>query len=342
MVLGIMQELLLNDFTPILSTQAAKTGELGIFCAGKQAGPNLYCVIAVDARRPAYKQEFEHWAGYLGASHSMNDYNVVILGVFDTDEVSDELKEYATATVESFEKINIIKWVLTPNGVEVYGRQPDRLLNIRTLLEKSLTEDMSGKTVADVTAYGHEKRRERIVSGNTFLTYIMIGVLIFIYILQIFDKNDTLIYDYAALPLGKGEFYRNFTCMFLHGSVEHLLSNLLALYIFGTRVERYYGKKMFALIYFIGGVLASLTSSVFLSGMALGASGAIFALMGAVLMYSLRTKRSIDGFDLYFLIFFVLVGLAGGGLVAGIDNIAHIAGFVYGCVISMFYGIKGE
>ncbi|MBQ9518990.1 MAG: rhomboid family intramembrane serine protease, partial [Firmicutes bacterium] len=59
-------------------------------------------------------------------------------------------------------------------------------------------------------------------------------------------------------------------------------------------------------------------------------------------MYSLRTKRSIDGFDLYFLIFFALVGLAGGAIMANVDNAAHIAGFIGGCVISLFFKIKAK
>lgn len=343
MILGIAQQLLNNDFVPIFNVSSAKKeSDVDVFCAGKQAGPNLYCIIAVDARKPDYKQKFEHFAGYLGASHSMNDYNVVILGVFDTDEVTDELKEYTTAEVDSFEKLNIIKWVLTPDGVEVYGRQPDRLLNIRNLLENSLADKPTGSSIGEIALESRKRKSARIVSSNTYLTYIIMGVIAFIHILQIFDTNKTLMYDYAAVPFGKGEFYRNITCMFLHANIEHLLSNLMGLYIFGTRVERYYGKKWLAVIFFVGGTAASVTSSLFLTGMALGASGAIFALMGAVLMYSLRTKRSIDGFDLYFLILFALIGLAGGGLFAGIDNTAHITGFIYGCVISMLHKIDNK
>ncbi len=338
MILNIAQQLLNNDFVPILKPNSAKPD---IFCAGRQTGPNLYCVVAVDADKEGYKQKFEQTAGYLGASHSMNDYNVVILGVFCTkEEVSEDLKEFTNETVESFEHINIVKWVLTPKGVRVYGRQPDRLLNIRDILESSVSKKIDAEDITDVFEKTYADKKARIVSKNTVLTYIITGVLAFIYLLQFLDKSDSMVYDYALMPFGKGEYYRFFTCMFLHGNLEHLLSNMLALYIFGTRTERYYGKGFFCAVYFLGGLFASVISSLFLKGFALGASGAIFALMGAVFMYSLRTKRTIDGFDLYFLIFFVAVGLAGGALMEGVDNIAHIAGFIGGCAISSFYKLK--
>lgn len=342
MILDIAQQLLNNDFVPIIKPSYTSDGRPDIFCAGRQTGPNLYCVIAVNADIAGYKQKFEQTAAYLGASHSMNDYNVVILGVFCTAETTDELKAFTDETVESFEKINVLKWVLTPNGVEVYGRQPDRLLNIRNILESALSQKTQAKSMDEVMQKSREAHSARIVSKNTALTFIMMGIIAFIYVLQLFDKNDSMIYDYALMPYGRGEIYRIFTCMFLHASPEHLLSNMLALYIFGTRTERYYGKGVFCAVYFLGGTFAGLVSSLFLTSYALGASGAIFALMGAVFMYSLRTKRSIDGFDLYFLIFFISVGLAGGAFMTNVDNIAHIAGFIGGCIISKFYKLDKD
>ncbi len=342
MILDLAQQLLNNDFVPILKTSYGLSGKIDVFCAGRQTGPNLYCVIAVDADDPDYKRKFEQTAGYIGASHSMNDYNVVVLGIFCTQGTTEDLKEYTNETVESFEKINILKWVLTPNGVEVYGRQPDRLLNIRNIIENSLSDKTEAGNIDEVIKKSSEVRHGRIISKDTLFTYIMIGIIALVYVLQVFDSGENMIYDYALVPFGQGEVYRFFTCMFLHANPEHLLSNMLALYIFGTRTERYFGKGFFCAVYFIGGLFASFVSSLFLENYALGASGAIFALMGAVFMYSLRTKRALDGFDLYFLIFFAIVGLAGGALFAGVDNAAHIAGFAGGLFIALFYKLKKE
>ncbi len=340
MILDLAQQLLNNDFVPILKTSYALSGKIDVFCAGRQTGPNLYCVIAVDADDPEYKHKFERTAGYVGASHSMNDFNVVVLGIFCTEKNSDDLKEYTNETVESFEKINILKWVLTPNGVEVYGHQPDRLLNIRGIIEASLKNGTDAQNIDEVIKKSGEVRNSRIVSRDTLFTYIMLGIIAVIFILQLFDSTQSMIYDYALLPFGKGEPYRIFTCMFLHANFQHLISNMLGLYIFGTRTERYYGKARFCAVYFLGGIFASFVSSLFLGGYALGASGAIFALMGAVFMYSLRTKHLIDGFDLYLLILFAIIGLAGGALITGVDNAAHIAGFIGGCLISLCFKIK--
>lgn len=335
MILNIIQQLVDNEFDKLIDVSDVKTGRPDIFCAGKRVGPNLYCVIAIDADKPDYKQKFERMAGYLGGSYSVQDFNLVLLGVFAASEITDELREYTAVDAETFERVNILKWVITPNGVEVFGKQPTRLLNIRTLLENSLGMETSAKSVGDILENSVKKRRESIVSRDTLLTFAMIALIGVIYAAQVIDGGRAMIEDYGMLPFSSGQYYRVFTSMFLHGSVEHLLSNALGLYIFGTRVERYYGKAKFLAVYFIGGILAGLTSSLFLTGYAIGASGAIFALMGAVAAYGFKTKRSADGFDLYFLLIFAFVGFAAGGLSAGIDNTAHIAGFVYGFVIGL-------
>ncbi|MBQ9605339.1 MAG: rhomboid family intramembrane serine protease, partial [Firmicutes bacterium] len=303
------------------------------FCGGKQVGPNLYCIIAVDANAPDYKQKFEQTAGYIGGSYSMQNFNLVILGVFAADEITDELKEYASVEAETFEKVNILKWCLTPQGVEVFGNQPNRLLNIKQLLESSLESKAEG-SLKDIVAENHQKKQNSIVSRDTVLTYIIFAVVTVVFVCQL-GLNGAMLDKFECLPLGKGEFYRYLTSMFLHIGFWHYMSNMLGLYIFGTRVERYYGKAWFLAIYFIGGMMAGFVSSIFLKTAAVGASGAIYALMGAVAAYCIRTKRSANGFDLYFIIIFALVGLAFGGLYAEIDNTAHIAGLLFGLAIGM-------
>ena len=63
--------------------------------------------------------------------------------------------------------------------------------------------------------------------------------------------------------VASGEFYRLFTCMFFHADLLHLIFNMYALYILGTRVERYYGSKRYIVLYLISGLVASLFSCVF-------------------------------------------------------------------------------
>lgn len=341
MILSIAKQLIDGEFKPILDVSSAVSNEVDIFCGGKQVGPNLYCIIAVNADKPNYKQKFEQTAGYIGGSYSMQNFNLVILGVFAAKEITDELREYASVEAETFEQVNILKWCITPQGVEVFGNQPNRLLNIRQLLENSLDDKATG-SLSEIVEQSRENKRASIVSRDTVLTYTIFAAVTVFFIIQTFGDGNAILDKYECLPLGQGEFYRYITAMFLHIGFMHYFSNMLALYIFGTRVERYYGKVWFLAIFFIGGILAGFTSSIFLKTAAVGASGAIFALMGAVTAYCIKTKRSADGFDLYFLIIFALVGLAFGGLDGRIDNIAHISGFVYGLAIGMIKKVKGE
>lgn len=334
MVLSIAKQLIDGDFSPVLDTSSALSGKVDIFCGGKQVGPNLYCVIAIDANAPDYKLKFEQTAGYIGGSYSMQNFNLIILGVFAADEMTDELKEYTSVEAETFEKVNVLKWCLTPNGVEVFGNQPNRLLDIKQRLENSLEVKATG-SIGTMVDENCEKKRASIVSRDTVMTYTVFAFITVVFALQALGDNNYIMDTFELLPLGRGELYRYVTYMFLHGGFLHYISNMLGLYIFGTRVERYYGKAWFLAIWFIGGIMAGFVSSIFLKYAAVGASGAVFALMGAVAAYCIRTKRAADGFDLYFIIIFVLIGFAFGGLDPRIDNTAHIAGMLFGLAIGL-------
>ncbi len=329
MILKIAQQLIENEYVPIIKNTGSN-----IFCGGKQIGPCLYCVIAVNADMPDYKQRFEQMAGYLGGSYSVQNFNLIILGIFAADNITEELREYATVDAEIFEKVNILKWVLTPNGVEIFGKQPTKLADLRTIAENAVNADTTPQSLDDIIINNENKRRERIVSKDSVFTFIMLALIGVVFAAQIFDADGAMLDAFCTLPFAEGQYYRYLTAIFLHLGFTHFISNCLGLYLFGTRTERYFGKANFLMIFFAGGILANLTSSLFgTSGV--GASGAIMALMGAVTAYSFGTKRSVDGFDMHLLVLFLLINLVVGGLYEGIDNIAHIAGFIYGYVLGM-------
>ena len=92
--------------------------------------------------------------------------------------------------------------------------------------------------------------------------------------------------------VANGETWRLFSAMFLHIGVLHLLSNLYALYILGPMVEGYYGRARFLAIYLLGGLTGSVASYAFSDAASAGASGAIFALVGAITVYFLRYREN--------------------------------------------------
>jgi membrane associated rhomboid family serine protease len=144
-----------------------------------------------------------------------------------------------------------------------------------------------------------------------------------------------------------------FTSTFVHGSLMHLIGNLLFFFVTGPFVEDVYGRPMFAFLYFSGGVVATLTFALHFRDSAvplIGASGAIAAVMGAYLVRFFRSKLEFIWF-LYFarpyrfflpafvvLPFWFLEQLFMASMSAegsGVAFWAHVGGFTYGAAIAL-------
>jgi rhomboid protease GluP len=133
-----------------------------------------------------------------------------------------------------------------------------------------------------------------------------------------------------------GEWWRLGTAMFLHFGAIHLTLNMWALWDGGQLVERMYGHARFAFIYFSSGLTGNLLSLVAHKGLAIsgGASGAIFGIYGALLVFLWREHRNLHPRDFRWF-FWGAAGFAAasfilGLLITGIDNAAHIGGFLTG------------
>ena len=133
-----------------------------------------------------------------------------------------------------------------------------------------------------------------------------------------------------------GEWWRLGTALFLHFGAVHLTLNLWALWDAGQLVERMYGHGRFACIYFASGLTGNLLSLVAHRGLAIsgGASGAIFGLFGALLIFLWRERHNLHPKEFRWFFWgaagFALASLVFGLLITGIDNAAHIGGFFSG------------
>ena len=202
-----------------------------------------------------------------------------------------------------------------------------------------LTEDMNQTTI------NNEKKLAKIFSPKKpIVTYILIvlNVMIFLYTM-LYDQNDRLFYELANnyIYVQNGEIYRLITCMFLHADIMHIVFNMYALYLLGPIVERYYGKARFILIYFISGLLGSLFSCVFMSSntYAIGASGAIFGMLGSIAYFTYYYRATLQGFLRSQIMPVILINLGLGLFIPGIDISAHIGGLIGGILTSMAIGI---
>ena len=138
-----------------------------------------------------------------------------------------------------------------------------------------------------------------------------------------------------------GEWWRLGTAMFLHFGIVHLLLNGLSLWEAGQLVERMYGRLRFISIYLIAGLFGNLLSLVVQGNQAVsgGASGAIFGVYGAALVYLWRERAAISAHEFKWLFgggcVFSVITIVLGFVIPGIDNAAHIGGLVAGILVSI-------
>ena len=147
---------------------------------------------------------------------------------------------------------------------------------------------------------------------------------------------------YAPWVIERGEYYRLFTCMFLHFGIEHLFNNMLSLLFLGDLLEKLVGKWRYLLIYFAGGVGSSLIS-VFWElnfsepAVSAGASGAIFAVIGALVFLAVIHRGMIPNVGRRRLYLMAALSVFEGFTTQGVDNAAHVGGFVLGFVLAAIF-----
>jgi rhomboid protease GluP len=148
-----------------------------------------------------------------------------------------------------------------------------------------------------------------------------------------------------------GQWWRLFTALFIHFGVVHLALNMWALWDVGRLVEQLYGRWRFVLLYVLSGLLGNLVSLVLHGNQAVsgGASGAIFSLYGALLVFLWRERRNVEPGEFRWLfggaLVFATLMLGVGFVVQGIDNAAHggglLAGALLGLVLARPWGPQG-
>ncbi len=254
-------------------------------------------------------------------------------------DTGDAVKVMDTRNIETIKvsKINDFKKNKVVN--EFFPKVKDAVLT-----EKSdaieffkLTEDMNQKTIKN------EKKLEKIFSPKKpVMTYLLlvINIMVFLASMVYGDFTSGCANNYVRV-FTNNEYYRLITSMFLHGSIIHLGFNMYALYILGPVVERYYGKSKFLLIYFVSGILGNLFSCLFASELtySLGASGAIFGLLGSIAYFTYYYRATLQGLLKSQIIPTIAANLLIGFMLPGIDVSAHIGGLVGGLLVSMGLGI---
>ena len=183
-------------------------------------------------------------------------------------------------------------------------------------------------------------------SATTFLTSLNIACFV---LQKIFPSiTEWGIQRSDLLRKGRG-LYRLVTSSFLHGDLPHLLTNMISLRDLGPQVENYFGSGRFVSLYLISGVIGSMLSGLINHHRSLGASGSVFGLLGAYVIFHLRHQWLMMGGQMFFrsfislLVLEVLPGIVRStnqevfGMGDNTDHLAHFGGMLGGFLLA--YGI---
>lgn len=278
---------------------------------------------------------------------SCNDGKILFLNIVITENAGeDSIKTLEKFRFDYEKERNDLCWVLDEEKRRVFcgSGEPVKILNIDRLIQEAFSERYNYEKT-DFYSISRDIEKEQakaLKSKDNNITFLLIIINVFVFALMELsggsENTNVLISFGAAVPeliYKNNEYFRLFTSMFVHIGYAHIFSNCLSLYILGTRSEKYFGKALFFIIYILSGLGASVLSLILAekNSISAGASGAIFGIMGAMLVYSILKKQSIGGFSGYFMVLFSLINLSAGFFVPGIDNAGHIGGFLMGAGI---------
>lgn len=203
-----------------------------------------------------------------------------------------------------------------------------------------ITSDINKKNKEDAV-----KIDEVFKKKVPYVTIGLIAINTILFILMFLMNNeDYYINKYSVWGYGivnQGELYRLITGAFLHGSVSHYIVNMYSLYVIGSQMEGFLGRWKYLGVYLFSALIGSLFSIIFNATPSVGASGAIFGLLGSLLYFGYHYRVYLGSVIKSQVLPIILINLAIGFMSNGrIDNFAHIGGLVGGILMTMALGVK--
>lgn len=220
------------------------------------------------------------------------------------------------------QKLFSVIWHIDPKTGQVRAAkgQPVRLFGI----EKLLRAAAKGETPAALPPL---QKRPVLTVG------IFVLCLLLLLFVQYGGQREAILSAFGLSRAGvrAGQIYRLFTCMFLHSGWMHLAANSVYLFYFGTRAERLFGSGRFLLLYLGAGLCGGLLSLLLgRGGISIGASGAVYGLIGAMLLLTRRHGAAYTGMNYTTMLLLALSGICIGFLEPDVDNWGHIGGLLGG------------
>lgn len=208
------------------------------------------------------------------------------------------------------------------------------------LLYEKINKDILLKNIKE-----NEKLNDLFSPKKPIVTYILVGIITLMMILMSLLGNGSTdtktLYLFGAL-VKDGSPIRILTSIFLHAGLIHYLMNAYALILLGKQVENFYGHLKTLIIFIFSGVVGNLLSLILMADNAIsvGASGAIFGLMGALLYFAINQRTYMAEALKKEILPVTIINLLLGFMVTGINMYAHIGGLIGGMLAAIFVGIK--
>ena len=212
-----------------------------------------------------------------------------------------------------------------------------------------LTNEINKKNMDDT-----KKAEEVFSKKNPIMTYIFMAICLVFYVFtslasaNFFENDPNVLYKFGALVSIDNfsniysEMYRLVVPIFLHAGIIHLACNMYSLYILGPQLESFFGKVKYTIIFIGSGIIGNLVSLLFLNSntVSVGASGAIFGLLGAMLYFGYHYRVYLSGVMRSQIIPVIILNLLIGFSLSGINNAAHLGGLVGGLLLAKAVGVK--
>ncbi|KAF3447377.1 hypothetical protein FNV43_RR12563 [Rhamnella rubrinervis] len=172
-------------------------------------------------------------------------------------------------------------------------------------------------------------------------TNILLGLNVAIFLAQIATQGKLLLWGAKINSLvEKGQVWRLATSSFLHANIGHLMVNCYSLNSIGPTVEKFSGPRRYLGIYISSAIASSAMSYWFCKAPAVGASGAIFGLVGSFAVFVIRHRGLVGGGkeELQDIARIIAINMVIGLLYKGIDNWGHLGGLLGGAATSWLLG----
>ena len=285
----------------------------------------------------------EQWIAILENESML--YSIIIAENSYNVSLYDETYKYLKSL---YNKNIVINEIVTIEGSYDYYEHDNML--IYSLRDKKVVYSSSSCKLLipiinemDITKKSNNKRDKYMM-----LTNILIAVNLLVFLISAWiSKNIFNIDIYTLIIMGakvnslidKGQVWRLITCAFLHGGLIHIFFNMYALKILGPEIEYVYGKIKYLVIYLLSAIAASIFSYIFgPQSVSVGASGAIFGLFGAMLIFGIKHRKQMGKAYMMNILQVIFVNVIIGISSSNIDNAAHFGGLIVGALIALLLG----